>query len=227
MVTASHRLTSLRRHLAPEVALVLVTAVFLSACGVFGRAGEGPITSETRSVAGFTRIDVNNGIGVTVRIGSVASVEVSAQANILPIIATEVEGDTLEVHSTEGFRTSTGVGVTVVTPTLASITLSGGSQGVIEALTVDRLEIHLNGGAGLTASGTATAITLSCSGGSTARLEGLAAQTVSVDANGGASATVRASTEVIGSANGGARVTVLGDATLNVETSGGASVTRG
>ena len=164
---------------------------------------------------------------MTVRIGSVASVEVSGQANILPIIATEVEGDMLKVHSTEGFRTSTGVGVTVVTPTLAGITLSGGSQGVIEGLSVDRLEIHLDGGAGLTASGTAASIILSCSGGSTAGLEGLMAQTVTIDANGGANATVRASTEVVGSANGGARVTVLGDATLNVETSGGANVTRG
>ena len=164
---------------------------------------------------------------MTVRIGSTASVEVSGQGNILSIIATDVEGDTLKVRSTEAFRTSTGVGVTVVTPTLAGITLSGGSQGVIEGLNVDRLEIHLNGGAGLTASGTANSITLSCNGGAAAGLEGLAAQTVNIDANGGASATVRASTEVVGSANGGARVTVLGDATLNVETSGGATVTRG
>ena len=220
-------MTLTTRRVPQGLVSIFLTAGLLSACGLFGRAGEGPITSETRSVAAFTRVDVNNGIGVTVRIGPAASVEVSGQANILPIIATDVEGDTLKVHSTEGFRTSAGVGVTVVTPGLASITLSGGSQGVIEGLSVDRLEIHLDGGAGLTATGTATSITLSCSGGSTAGLDGLAAQTVNIDANGGASATVRASTEVVGSANGGARLTVLGDATLNVETSGGATVTRG
>lgn len=219
---------SLSRRVARELTSLLLSAAVLTACGLIGRTGEGPITTEARPVvAGFTRVDVTNGIGVTVRIGPTASVEVSGQANILAIIATTVEGDTLRIHSTEGYTSSTGVGVTVVTPTLAGITLSGGTQGVFEGLNVDRLEIALNGGAGLTATGTAASITLSCNGGSTAGLEALASERVTIDANGGANATVRASTEVVGSASGGARVTVFGDATLNVETSGGASVTRG
>ena len=212
---------------AAAFALALLLVVSLSACGLVGRAGEGPLTTETRQVTGFTRVDATNGIGVTVRIGQTTSVEVSAQANILPIIATDVEGNTLTIHGTAGFNTSTGVGVTVVMPALAAITLSGGSQGVVEGLDTDRFEIALDGGADLTATGTASVLTLRCSGGSSARLDALAAETVNVQASGGANVTLRASNEVAGSAEGGAQVTVLGNATLNVETSGGASVTRG
>ena len=204
---------------------LLVASV--SACSLMGRAGEGPLTSESRPVTGFTRVDASNGIGVTVRIGSENSVEVSAQANILPIIATTVDGDTLKIRSTEGFNTPSGVGVTVVISALAGLTLSGGSRGVIENLATDQVEIALDGGANLTATGTATAITLACSGGAGADLRALASERVSIQASGGANATVRASAEVTGSASGGASITVLGDAVLNVETSGGASVTRG
>ncbi len=226
---AVRRSAGLRRQpsVAVAFAAIFLLVATLSACGLVGRQGEGPVTIESRQVTGFTRVDASNGIGVTVRIGETTSVEVSAQANILPIIATELVGNTLTIRSTEAFSGSSGVGVTVVMPAIAGITLSGGSQGVIEGIDAERFEIALDGGAALTATGTATAITLRCSGGSRANLDGLVAETVKVQASGGANATVRASVEVAGSAEGGAHVTVLGDAILNVETSGGASVTRG
>jgi hypothetical protein len=205
----------------------ILLSVAVSACGLIGKTGEGPLTTETRPVTGFTRVDVSNGIGVTVRFGQTTSVDVSAQANILPIIATTVEGETLKIRSTEGFTTSAGVGVTVVMPALSGITLSGGSLGVIESFNADRLEITQDGGSVLTATGTSTTVTLTASGGAAAHLDALAAETVNVQVSGGANATVRASREVAGSASGGAHVTVLGDGTLNVETSGGGSVTRG
>lgn len=221
----------MRRSPVPRVPIGIATVFLvitnLSACSFLGRPGEGPLTSETREATGFTRIDASNGIGVTVNIGSTTSVEVSAQANILPIIATTVDGDTLKICSTQSFNTSLGVGVTVVMPALAGITLSGGSQGVIEDLANVRLDVALDGGANLTATGTATTTTLACSGGAGADLSALASEQVTIEASGGANATVRASSEVTGSASGGAHVTVLGNAVLNVETSGGASVTRG
>ena len=215
-----------RGNLTVTAALGMLMAGLLSACGLFGTTGEGPLTSETRPVTGFRRIDASNGIGVTVRFGATTSVEVSAQSNILPIIASTVEGDTLKLRSTSGFTTSAGVGVTVVVPALSAVTLSGGSQGVIEGFAADSLTIALDGGASLTASGTASTITLTASGGAVARLDALTAETVNIQASGGANATVRASREVVGSASGGAHVTVLGDAILNVEASGGASVSR-
>jgi hypothetical protein len=209
----------------PVISILL--AVMISGCGLLGRTGEGPTTSETRDAIGFTRVEAGNGIRVTLRIGPETSVEVSAQANILPIIATEVDDGTLRIRSTEGFTTSAGVSVTVLLPTLDTLSLSGGSQGVLEGVDAGQLGVELSGGAVLTASGSATALTLTSSGGSIARLDGMQTETVRADISGGSNATVRASVEVAGSASGGAHLTVLGDATLNVETSGGASVSRG
>ncbi len=210
-----------------RAAVFILLAAILAGCGLIGRSGEGPLTTEPRDVTGFTRVEAGNGTGVTVRIGTQTSVQVSAQANILPIIATDVTNGTLRIHSTEGFTTSAGVSVTVVMPTIDGVSLSGGSQGVLEGVDAGHLEIDLSGGAVLTASGAATALTLDAGGGSIARLDALETDTVTVRITGASNGTVRAVVEVAGSASGGAHLTVLGEAVLNVETSGGASVTRG
>jgi Putative auto-transporter adhesin, head GIN domain len=186
--------------------------------------GQGPVTTETRQVGAFARVEVSAGIGVNATIGQTPSVQVTAQQNILPIIATEVQGETLKIHSTQGYTTSQGVTVTIVNPTLEGFTASGGSQGQATGLADQSLDVALSGGAGLTATGTVTTVSLIASGGAHAELGGLAALTVALDMSGGASATVRAANEVTGTASGGAHVTVVGGAKLNVLTSGGASV---
>ena len=191
--------------------------------------GEGPVISETRDVGAFTRIEVSGGIsGVTVRIGESPSLEVRAQENILPLISTEVESDTLVITGTgQGFTSSQGIGVVVVTPTLSEVSMNGGSQGEIEGVDAASLDIALSGGSQLTVTGTASTVGLETAGGSIASLEELSAETVTLDVSGGSNATVQASNEVSGSASGESRVTVLGGAEINVEMSSGAEVGPG
>jgi len=212
----------------PVPVAIAATIVFagLAGCESSRLTGDGPVQSETRKADAFTRIAVSGGIGVTVRTGPTPALEVSAQENILPVIATDVEGDTLRIRSTESYSTSEGVEVAVTTPALVVISMSGGSQGRMEGLDAERLDIELSGGAGLTATGTATSVALNMTGGSRASLENLTATTITLDLSGGTTATVQASDRVSGSASGGSRVSVLGDPQLNVEVSGGGEVTR-
>jgi hypothetical protein len=210
----------------PVVVAATIVLAGLAGCGSSGVTGDGPVQTETRKAVAFTRIEVSGGIGVTVRTGPTHALEVSAQENILPVIATDVEGDTLRIRSTESYSTSEGVEVAVTTPALVGISMSGGSQGRIEGLDAERLDIELSGGAGVTATGSATSVGLNMTGGSRASLENLMATTITLDLSGGATATVQASDRVTGSASGGSRASVLSDAQLDVEVSGGAEVTR-
>lgn len=216
-----------RRKLHGLVLLILGVVPAWSMVGC--TTGEGSVMSETRDAGPFTRIEVSGGIsGVTVQIGQSASVEVRAQENILPLIRTEVEGDTLVITGTgQGFTSSQGIEVVVVTPTLTEISMNGGSQGQIEGIDAASLNIELDGGSQLTVTGVASTVGLEASGGSTADLEDLSASAVTLDVSGGSSATVQASDEVSGSASGESQVTVLGDAQVNVEVSSGAEVTPG
>jgi hypothetical protein len=203
---------------------MIVLTAFTGGCGLFRVTGEGPIQSETRQADAFSRIEVSAGIGVTVRMGPGRSLEVRAQKNILPVIATNVEGDTLRIRSTRSYSASEGVEVTVVTPTVAGISMSGGSQGHVDGLETEHLDLDLSGGAGLTVTGAAGTVALDASGGSHAELANLSATAITLDISGGSTVTVHASDQVSGSASGESRLTVLGDPEVSVEVSSGAHV---
>jgi hypothetical protein len=215
------RIVAARRGVA---AGMISIALCLSGC--VGTSGQGAVTTEMRQAQQFTDVEVGNGIGLTLRIGDAKPLEVRAQKNILPLIATEVIDGRLKIHSTTGYTTSQGVQVTVVTPTLEAITLSGGSKGTIEGLTAESLAISMSGGSGLTANGSVGVASLSLSGGSRGDLETVSAREVTVDVSGGSNVTITASDEVNGTASGGSHITVVGNATLNVQSSGGAEVTH-
>jgi hypothetical protein len=189
--------------------------------------GQGPVTSETREVGAFSRIEATAGIRIVVHIGPSEAVEVSAQENLLPVIATDLRGDTLSIEASEDFTTLEPVTITVVVPALDGITLSGGSQAVIDGLDAESLELRIRGGAQVTAAGSVDNVGLDAGGGAMASLEDLSARVVTVSMDGGATATLTASGEVSGTAAGGSRLTVLGDAVVSVEESGGSEVARG
>ncbi|HEX7172802.1 MAG TPA: DUF2807 domain-containing protein [Candidatus Limnocylindria bacterium] len=189
--------------------------------------GQGPVTSESREVGAFSRIEASAGIGIVVHVGPSEAIEVSAQENLLPMIATDLRGDTLSIEASEDFTTLEPVTVTVVIPALDGITLSGGSQAVIDGLDAASLELRIRGGAQVTAAGSVGSVTLQADGGATANLEDLSVRVATVSIDGGATATLTASDEVAGTAAGGSRLTVLGDAVVSVEESGGSEVARG
>ena len=188
--------------------------------------GQGPVTSETREVGAFSRIEASTGIRVVVRIGPSEAVEVTAHENLLPVIATDLRGETLNIEASEDFTTLEPVTVTVVVPALDGITLSGGSQAVIDGLDAESLELRIGGGAQVTAAGSVGSVTLHADGGATASLEDLSVRVATVSMDGGATATLTASDDVTGTAASGSRLTVLGDAVVSVEESGGSEVTR-
>jgi hypothetical protein len=215
----------IRASVGATLALAVI-ALLAAGCDLLGRSGSGPAKSETRDAKAFTRIDVGGGINVNLSIGPLKPLEVSAQESILPLIATDVEGDTLRIHSTGSYTSSEPVVVTIVTPSLSAVTSSGGSAVTIDGLQADTLDLNMSGGSGVTAKGTVKTLTIEASGGAHFTLGELAANGVTVDLSGGANGTVQASRTISGSASGGAHVTVLGNASVNVDTSGGAEVTR-
>ena len=99
---------------------------FLVGCSVFGTQGQGDVQTESRTVPAFVRVEVDNGIRATVTVGPEASVEVRAQPNILPLVATEVADGTLRVHATAGYQTEMAVEVDISNPDIEFVGLGGG-----------------------------------------------------------------------------------------------------
>jgi len=204
-------------------ALALLSAT-TAACDLVGTRGEGAVTSETRQIDPFSRVESGGSIHVSIRIGEASALEVLAQGNLLPLIATEVVDGTLQIRSSKAYTTSEKVEVILATPQLERIVLSGGSRGTIDGLSSDTFDVELNGGSVLTAAGTASIVTLHVSGGSVAEMDALTAATINADLSGGSRAEVRATDLVDGSATGGSKVSVAGGANTTVDTTGGSQV---
>ena len=208
--------------------LAILAVVGLSAaCSIRWVDGQGPITSETRQIAAFMKFEADHGIDVDVRVGSAQSVEVHAQANVLPLVTTAVRGDTLRITGTAEFRSPTRPQVVIVVPALEAIDLGGGSQGVVAALAAGTFGLHISGGAGISMTGTIDTLAIDGSGGASAHLPELLVRAAAVDLSGGTQVTVNASEIVTGDLNGGAHLTVLGDPQIVVDASFGGVVERG
>jgi hypothetical protein len=187
--------------------------------------GEGPVTTELREVRPFSRIEAGGGIAVVFRTGPAAPVEVRAQESVVPVVVTEVGGETLTIEARDDIISAEPVTVTVTAPTLVAISLTGGASADVGGLDVEALEVSARGGSQATIAGAADGVRLTAGGGSRADLAALAARDVEVALDGGATVAVHASGSVSGVAGGGSALTVTGGAEAAVVATGGARVT--
>lgn len=204
----------------------LVVAGSLVGCIPAGVKGEGQAVVESRDVAAFTRIDAERGIDLRISIGATPSVEVRAQPNILAIVTTRVENGTLRITSTKELDRFVSIEATVVTPELDGVSLSTGAAADIANIDVQRLDIVIEAGAEVRATGTAATIRVDASGGAQAHLADLTAGRLEVEVSGGAFVEAMVTDVATGEASGGGSLQVRGPARVDVEASGGGSVSR-
>ena len=128
------------------VGVVLVLALTAVGCA---STGSGDIVSETREVGSFDRIEVSSGIAVEITVDPAAPQGLTSiyDDNLQDKIITEVNGDTLVIE-VRGNVIAPGSGrmVEVTMPVLVGLAADGGAsvQGVGAA---DELELKAEGGA--------------------------------------------------------------------------------
>ena len=119
-------------------ALFFLFALFtLASCNNI--TGSGNLITQTRSVGNFDAISVGGGFEVEVKTGTVASVVVEADDNVIKYIETTVSGNTLKIR-TDDFDNYTDVHmkIYVTAPLLSKISASASAQVVLtDILTSD------------------------------------------------------------------------------------------
>ena len=222
---------------AIPVLAMLSLLVALAACGSglppqatqpLPVVGAGSIATEDRTTDAFQHVSVGAGMHVDITVGSPLQVKVSAQANLLPLIVTQVSDGQLIVNiAPPGISTSQPMTLTVIVPDLRSITLSGGATGSLDATATD-LAIDVSGGAQLDAMGRASTLRLTTSSGAQARLSGLAVDSATVAMSAGSRAELNVTGGVSGTATEGANLLLSKPpASMTVTTSGGAVIQGG
>jgi hypothetical protein len=194
---------TVRRTLLALPALAL--GVAMTACG----AGAGPMTSQTRDVAPFDRLEVSDAVDVRVVRGDRVAVSVRAGEDVIGDLRTESSGGTLRVSAREegiviGPSAFDDASVVVTVPRLSRVDVNGssdvdlrGAAGQDLAVSVDGsgdvdlgaaagglLDLSVHGSGDISASGRVERVLAEVEGSGNLDLERLAADSATVDLSG-------------------------------------------
>lgn len=188
--------------------------------------GSGNIVTENRPVEDFSAVDVGGVFRVEITAGKEFSVNVEADDNLLPLIQTSVNGDTLEISTDERLSSDKPILIRVTARDINEIKASGAASVSILGVKNDELRIDLSGASDLTAAGETGTLNAEISGASVIKARQLSSESVGVDASGASRAYVSASKELTAEASGASSVAYAGNPE-NVEkhVSGASSIT--
>jgi hypothetical protein len=161
-----------------------------------GIQGSGIAAAQTRTVAGFSRLDLAGSNNVTVVVGAPQSVVVRADSNLISHVTTQVVGGTLVIGDTGSFTTRAPMSVEVSVPSLTRLNLSGDGQISVTGINVPRLAVTVSGSGLLSAAGTATQLDVTLSGDGQAQLFQLTARDVHAVVTGSGLIQVNATTSL-------------------------------
>jgi len=161
-------------------AAIILTAIFISSilgsCIFTGSIkGNGNVVEETRDLDEFSKISVSRGMNVYITQGTSTKVTVKADENLLKVIDTYVDDETLKVTCTKMIKNATSNKVYVTVPDLKNIKSTSGSNIFSEdSLKTGNLEIKSTAGSNIRLSIEAGELTISAAAGSNIFLNGMA-----------------------------------------------------
>ncbi len=203
--------------------------VFSNSCG-FGRfgnlrgvRGSGTPKSETRNVSGFKAIEAGNAVNMEITAQKDFSVEIQADDNLLALIKTEVQGDTLKIYNDESISTKNEINIKISMPEITSIDISGASRVNVSAVKSDLLKLEASGASKIKIDGEANSLEIDASGASTVDAENLRVENANAQASGASKAIVSASNELKADASGASSVYYTGEPKNVAQQSSGAS----
>jgi len=214
-----------------RVALValFVTALLAPACNVIAPtvAASGHVVADMRQVGDFTKVSVSTAIQATVIVGPAATVQVTADDNLLGSVNTSVTLGTLNVSIRPGAEPSTQVEVAITVPNLEDLEVDSAASAVATGVNNPTFHAEANSAGSLTARGNSDSVQVTATSAGSADLGGIPAQTASVNVGSGSRATVNAQQSVSGSVDSGGIVHIEGQPqTVNVSTNSGGAVVR-
>jgi hypothetical protein len=151
--------------------LALAAAVFATAA-LAGERGNGHLVTETRPLRGFTGVEIALPFDATVREGRDFQVKVRVDENLLPLLKTELKGDTLKVYFDHGAsHVDDDAKVEITLPDLRAVAAAG--SGDVSATGGRRkdLSLALAGSGDLSYSGPAANLRVGTAGSGSVRVQ--------------------------------------------------------
>jgi Putative auto-transporter adhesin, head GIN domain len=193
-----------------------------------GIQGSGIAATQTRAVAGFSRLELAGSNNVIVVVGAPQSVVVHADSNLISHVTTQVVAGSLVIADTGSFTTRTPVSVEVSVPSLTALNLSGSGQISVTGIKASQLTVTVSGSGLLYAAGTATRLDVVLSGDGQAQLSQLTASDVHAVLTGSGLIQVTATTILDAAVPGSGAIVYSGNPPqVTSSVTGSGTITRG
>lgn len=211
----------------PKLFPVLMLSLLLTSCFGDGDGirGSGNVTKDTRSLQGFSKINVDSGMEVTISQGDF-EVVVEADDNIQPHVVTSVENGTLYISSDYNSFYNATRHITVKMPVVEKLEIgSGSSVRSTNTLTGNKISLDVDGGSSVTLDLEADEIDVDANQGSSVTLRGIALVFQPSAGQGSSiSATALTANDIKAEASSGSSIEVHAAVSLNAEASSGSSI---
>jgi hypothetical protein len=206
------------------VALALITALLLGACTAV--QGSGRVVTEERPVNGFSAVQLDGGGTLLITQGEAEALTISGDDTILPMIRSEVQGDTLMLGPPPGssITFSSELIYKLTVTKLDAVTLNGSGNARADRLTTDHLRVVINGAGDWTATGSADALEVRITGSGSFDAPELASRTAEVEISGSGDVIVKANETLDARIDGSGSVRYAGSPKITQRVNGSGSV---
>lgn len=126
--------------------------------------GSGNIVTEKPQVKSFDKIALAGAFRVDVTVGDTASVTITTDDNIQPLIETTIQDGALLLRLTEKVKPTNSVDVKIVAPSLMKFTCDGAAKATIHDVRGPSFLVELRGAAHLDVTGEVDSLTLHIDG---------------------------------------------------------------
>jgi hypothetical protein len=200
--------------------------VMLAGCSWTGVQGSGNAKSEVRNVPAFSAVDIAGPIDAEISVGAESHVEITGDDNILPLITSDIRGDSLSIGARKNVRPSVRLVAKITAPRLTGVALTGSGDIAVRGVQADHLAVHLTGSGTIRADGTAHEVEVDLTGSGNVALDHLTAERASVSVSGSGDVAVAASKALDVGITGSGDVTYHGDPEVKQRITGSGHVAK-
>ena len=210
------------RHLAAT----LVGILSLVSCTTV--RGSGNLKTESRTVSGFTAVDLSGNGHLTIEQTGTESLTIEAEDNILPLLTSDVSNGTLRLGEKDNTNILTTKTITyrLTVRDLNDLTVSGSGEVTAPSISVSKFNVTLSGSGSITLGGTTDSQAVTISGSGRYDAAKLASKSVTIDISGSGTAVVMPSDTLNATISGSGSVEYIGNPTVNQKISGSGRISK-
>jgi hypothetical protein len=141
------------------------TSAFAASISQECEHGNGKAKTETREIPEFNALEVSGAFEIKATAGqNRQTVSITADENILPLIATELQGNQLKIYPSKPICTEMAIVVEINVANLVSLLSSGSDNVKIEGLDNDKFSVSMSGSSDVELAGKAMNLNAEISG---------------------------------------------------------------